>query len=29
MESLNAGLLADLANSGRARYFVRLAFKSW
>ncbi|ASM54116.1 hypothetical protein PNIG_a2055 [Pseudoalteromonas nigrifaciens] len=28
MESLNAALLADLANSGRARYFVRLAFKS-
>ncbi|MCG9710842.1 hypothetical protein L1D46_18840 [Pseudoalteromonas sp. Isolate3] len=28
MESLNAGLLADLATSGRARYFVRLAFKS-
>ncbi|MEM5547003.1 hypothetical protein [Pseudoalteromonas fuliginea] len=28
MESLNPALLSDLANSGRARYFVRLAFKS-
>lgn len=28
MESLNPALLADLATQGRARYFVRLAFKS-
>ena len=28
MESLNAALLDDLATSGRARFFVRLAFKS-
>ncbi len=28
MESLNSGLLADLATSGRARFFVRLALKS-
>ncbi|MBS3796668.1 hypothetical protein [Pseudoalteromonas sp. BDTF-M6] len=28
MESLNAGLLSELATAGRARYFVRLMFKS-